>query len=168
MPSKDLRQKRVAPCYSLTLSRTLPGPMAAKPVIPRKASRTAPSVVACVMITSGTKPPAFFGRFMLDDRGDGDLVAAKDAGDFGHHAGPVLDVEADVEAAGDARPDRELPPRASRSSDQSLSVRKVIAARPKSVSIRSATQAEAVGIWPAPKPVQEDAAHGVAHDPRWR
>ena len=45
---------------------------------------------------------ASFGsvRLVLDDRGDRDAVAAQHAGDLGHHAGPIVDVEPQVEPAG--------------------------------------------------------------------
>ena len=64
------------------------------------------------MKTSGTTPCSSSSRLVLDDRGDGDVVPAQDAGDLGHHAGAVVHVEPQVESAGhvvgiaDGRPAR--------------------------------------------------------------
>ena len=77
--------------------------------------------------------------------------AAEHAGDFGHHARPIFDVEPQVVAARRRRRNRAARRAASRF-DQSSSVRNVIAVRPTTVSIMSATTAEAVGICPAPSP----------------
>ena len=86
--------------YSRTRSWTLPGRTDGRQVMACRASRMAPSVVAWVMITSGTISARFFGRFVLDHGSDRNLMTAEDAGDFGHYAGAILHVEADVEPAG--------------------------------------------------------------------
>ena len=44
--------------------------------------------------------------FVLNDGGDGDLMLAEDAGDFGQHAGAVFDGEPQVVAAREAACDR--------------------------------------------------------------
>ena len=66
-----------------------------------RAVRNCPSVVRCVMITSGTivalrRSPLRFGGFVLDHARQADRVPAEDVGDVGHHVRTVIDVEPQV------------------------------------------------------------------------
>ena len=117
------------------------------------ASAIAPSGDVWVIITSGTRFEASSSSVSCWMTEAIEMLwAAQDAGDFGHHAGPVIHVEAEVETAGHAGRIAGPHGRLALASTRGSAVRKVIAVRPMTVLIRSATTAEAVGIWPAPSP----------------